>query len=149
MMQLETGITLQREYFSKGYRKTKTKKIKKMSKNNKELPSFTSIPDLTQEKVNRLLTADYLEHLADLIRKDKVAGLDLAWSPQLQKPVGRVILVSAEITGPLQAKWEQEIADNLKAAQSVIPVQDLTQEIAEHGKCENPRCIGCNPQAKA
>lgn len=119
-----------------------------MSK-NRDLPSLPEIPNLTQDKINRLITADYLETLAEMIRKGDLEGFDLAWDARYQKPVGKVALLSSEIKGPLEQKWTAEILEQQKALEAQIQVYDAEEAVQTHGKCESEACMLCNNPHKA
>jgi hypothetical protein len=146
MMLLETGITPLREFFSKAYQKT-TWRMMKMSQKPKD-PTMPDIPSLSKEQLNRLLAADYLVTIANLIRKGAVTGFDFAWDERYEKPQGHVVLSSLQLTAPLEAKLLADMA-NEKPPEPPIIVEDATEAFKEHGKCENPRCMACNNPNKA
>lgn len=122
------------------------KVMKKMSKTDPELPS---IPALSEEQVRRLLTADYLEALAKMIRKGQITNFDIAWDQTLGKPVGVVEVDANVILAPLEVHVMQQMAEAQAKAERQIPYEDLTAEVAEHEKCDSPRCVACNNPNKA
>lgn len=122
-------------------------KMKTMSK--KTNPELPAIPELTREQLNRLLCADYLEYCAKMIRKGSLTGFDIAWNTSYEKPVGKLEIVSFELTAPLEANILRQIEEAKAAAAEraakQIPVVDAT----EHEKCTNEACVVCNSPFKA
>lgn len=120
--------------------------IMSQKKTDSTLPE---IPQLTKEQLNRLLCADYLEHVAKLIRKGGLTGFDFAWTDKHEKPVGRLEVLSLELTAPLEARLLNEMEEARQEAARKIPVQDMTEAIQQHGKCQDPYCVACNNPIKA
>lgn len=112
-------------------------------------PELPNIPDLSQEQLNRLLAADWLETIAKMMRKGAVTGFDIAWDERYQKPVGKVEMASFELTAPLEAKLMRDIQEAKASAERQVPYYDMTEEIKNHAKCENPACMACNNPNKA
>lgn len=107
-----------------------------------ELPA---IPDLTQDKLHRLMCADYLESVAGMIRRGQVNAFDLSWDLSTEQPVGRVEVDSSTLISPLKASLLQGIAQKRAEMAQRIPVVDATG----HERCENPSCMACNSPHKA
>lgn len=119
--------------------------IKKMSQKNDTDPELPAVPELTKDQLNRLVCADYLESLANMIRKGQVNGFDMGWDFTTEKPVGRVEIDSKVLIAPLEAKILQGVAKQYAEAAKKIPVVDATS----HEKCTNPHCVACNNPNKA
>lgn len=114
----------------------------------KQTPELPAVPQLTQDKLNRLLCADWLESLATLIRKENVAGFNLAWDARYGKPVGPIQIESNLLKSPLELKLLSQIAEQEAKDKEIIPYQDLTEDLKDH-HCENPNCVICNPPFEA
>ena len=122
-----------------------------MSNNPKNKPpeSLPEIPNLTKEQLNRLLTADYLDAIAKLIRRGAVTGFDFAWDERYEKPLGNVVMTSTELVAPLETKLLKDIQEAMSTQKEQIRFEDLTQTLREHGKCSDPKCMACNNPNKA
>lgn len=107
---------------------------------SKDLPE---IPELTQAQLNRLLTADWLEQIARMVRAGSVKGFDIAWDMRYQKPVGNVSLGTEKLLAPLEIKLTAQIAEETRKAEQAIPVHDISEEIRDH-QCDSEACLVCN-----
>lgn len=123
--------------------------MKKTMSNPKNNPELPEIPSLSQEQLNRLLAADWLETVAKMMRKGAVTGFAIAWSEQYQKPVGKVEMSSIELTAPLESKLLRDIEEAKAVAARQVPYFDLSEDAKNHAKCENPTCLVCNNPNKA
>ncbi|SRR5258708_2792992 len=101
--------------------------------------SMPEIPPLTQDQLNRLLTADWLEQVAKMIRSGAANGFDIAWDTRYQKPVGTVQMSTERLQAPLELKMLAQIAEE----QSKIRVEDVSEKIKDHA-CDSEECIVCN-----
>lgn len=111
-------------------------------------PEDHPIPALSETQIHRLLAADYLETIANMIRKGTLAGFDIAWDERYEKPVGKIVMAAGAIIAPLEAQLRQQIAEEQAKAAQVIPVADFSEELKEH-YCEDPQCYVCNNPNKA
>lgn len=111
-------------------------------------PKSVVIPDLSQDQLNRLLAADYLESMANLIRKGTVSGFDFAWDQRFEKPVGKVIMSSLQFVAPLEAKLLEQMREAEAEEANKIQVEDLSEDLKNH-KCDDEDCQVCNSPHKA
>jgi hypothetical protein len=112
--------------------------------NEKKTPELPAVPELTQEKLNVLLAADWLESLATLIRKGTVTSFQLAWDTRYGKPVGPILIESNLLRSPLELKLLSQLAEQ----DAKIPYKDLTEDLKDHD-CDDKNCPVCNPLYEA
>jgi hypothetical protein len=103
------------------------------------------ISPLTEEQVNRLIAADWLESIAKLIRSGSVTGIDIAWDTRYHKPLGNVIMSTEKLYGPVELKLLAAGPAPKQELVTKIPVQDVSQDIGDH-KCNLDTCLVCMNQ---
>ena len=91
------------------------------------------IEELTQDQVNKLVCADYIRTLADMIEKGALSAFDLQWSAKLSnKPVGRLVTDAAFIICDAEQELTEKI-EKYKAEQAKkISVQDMTEVLKDN-----------------
>lgn len=97
------------------------------------------IPQLSEEQINRLITADWLESIAKLIRNGAATGFDIAWDTRYPKPLGSVVMSTEQLYGKTELKLRTAA---YVAPQNKIPVQDVSDEIGDH-TCSSDACLVC------
>lgn len=113
---------------------------------DKKTPPLPEIPSPSQEKLNRLLAANWLENLAVLIRDGQVIEFQLDWAPDLAKPAGPVTVQSKLLKSSLELKVAYEISlEQAKAQEAAKPesyYSDFSEDLKDH-KCDDKRCVVC------
>jgi hypothetical protein len=101
------------------------------------------ITQLTEEQVNRLVTADWLESVAKLIRSGAATGFDIAWDARYPKPLGNVVMSTEQLYGATEMKLlSARYAAKQQELATKIPVQDISDDIGDH-KCDSEQCLVC------
>lgn len=110
---------------------------------SEETPELPPITELTATRAHQLICADYLETMANLIRKGAVTGFEFMWNTQIEKPIGKYVGDSSMLIAPMESKIQNAIADYRAEQAKQISVTDLTEELKEHEPCQGKAAEEC------
>lgn len=88
------------------------------------------IEELTTDQANRLICADYLRAIAQLIEKGALQAFDLSWAVSVAaKPIGKFVMNANFLMCTAEAEFEQKIEEYKAKQASKIQVEDHTEEL--------------------
>ncbi len=113
---------------------------------SEETPKLPPIPELTVLRANQLMCADNLRAIAKLIEMGSVTAFDFAWSHDLRKPQGKLVVNSTFLIAPVEAQFMTDVAEYQKNQfEDKIQLQDLSAELAEkHPPCDEEDRDDCS-----
>lgn len=89
-------------------------------------PEKIDVPELTVNQAHRMICADYLEAVANLIRKGSVTGFEFMWNTQLDKPIGKFVAEANVLVGPVEIQIREAITAYSAEQAKKISVTDLS-----------------------
>lgn len=113
-------------------------------------PKDVPIPELTVLKANQLMCADYLRTLAGMVERGQLQAFDVAWTDEIRKPLGKLVIGADVIIAPVEGKFLQQtlkLQQEQKEESTAISFEDITEQLKDHEPCpENERdhCAVCN-----
>lgn len=97
-------------------------------------PDPNSLPELrklSETQVTRILVADWLKCIAQMIAEGKANGFELRWDERYAKPIGSVSVVSSQLSSGLELKVLREIEEERKRHIQVVDYSDKLKDEPE------------------